>query len=342
MLNKDPPPSRLGVGAGRTVERRLLLTMAHWTKYALLSSSSVRSQSEVSSGSADVSAGARLAPCPVCRSRQFREKYVPIKQCCDCGLGMVNPLGEFPGEHETEEYFLRDYLPLHLASHEASIAERRAHIATVLRYFELPAAPKHLDVGCALGFMLEEAKAAGWNPAGVETSEFAARYAAQHTGCPVYAGTLQKAALPPESFDVVTLMDVIEHVPEPLELIAEIYRILRPGGVLLIVTPNFGSLFVRLYGRNAYGIWPDQHIVYFRPSTMARLLQSVGFSEVIAGSKDFYADNLRRLLRRNPAQSAEIKNAFGKQPALGKVRKVINRILMHTSLGDKLLALAQK
>ena len=176
----------------------------------------------------------------------------------------------------------------------------------------------------------------------METSEFAAYYAAQHTGCPVYAGTLQKAALPPESFDVVTLMDVIEHVPEPLELIAEVYRILRPGGVLLIVTPNFGSLFVRLYGRNAYGIWPDQHIVYFQPSTMARLLRSVGFGEVLAGSKDFYADNLRRLLRRNPAQSAEIKNAFGKQPALGKVRKMINRILMHTSLGDKLLALAQK
>ncbi|MFZ0773645.1 MAG: class I SAM-dependent methyltransferase [Candidatus Sulfotelmatobacter sp.] len=255
---------------------------------------------------------------------------------------MVNPLGEFPGEHETEEYFLRDYLPVVLASREASMGERRSHIATILQYFELPAAPKLLDVGCALGFMLEEAKGAGWNPVGVETSEFAARYAAQHTGCPVYAGTLQKAALPSESFDVVTLMDVIEHVPEPVELIAEIYRILRPGGVLLIVTPNFGSLFVRLYRLNAYGVWPDQHVVYFKPSTMARLLRKVGFAGVVAGSKDFYAENLRRLLRRDEAQSTEIKNAFGTRPGLGTVRGLINRILMHTCLGDKLLALAQK
>jgi 2-polyprenyl-3-methyl-5-hydroxy-6-metoxy-1,4-benzoquinol methylase len=255
---------------------------------------------------------------------------------------MVNPLGAFRGENETEEYFLRDYLPLHSASREASMEERRAHIATILRYFELPATPKLLDVGCALGFMLEAASAAGWSPVGVETSEFAARYAGQHTGCPVYAGTLQKAALPPESFDVVTLMDVIEHVPEPFELIAEIHRILRPGGVLLIVTPNFGSLFVRLYGLKAYGVWPDQHVVYFQPSTMTQLLQTVGFNRVVAGSKDFYADNLRRLLGRSRAQSAEIKNAFGKRSGLGKVRYFVNRVLIQTGLGDKLLALAQK
>lgn len=255
---------------------------------------------------------------------------------------MVNPVGEFPGEHETEEYFLRDYLPLVTASREASRAERRAHMATISDYFELPASPKLLDVGCALGFMLEEAKAAGWSPVGVETSEFAARYARQRTGCPVYAGTLQKAALAPESFDVVTLMDVIEHVPEPFELIAEIHRVLRPGGVLLIVTPNFGSLFVRLYGLKAYGVWPDQHVVYFQPSTVKRFLRTVGFNHVVAGSKDFYAENLRRLLLRNQAQSAEIKNAFEIRSGLGKVRQVVNRVLMRTSLGDKLLALAQK
>jgi 2-polyprenyl-3-methyl-5-hydroxy-6-metoxy-1,4-benzoquinol methylase len=255
---------------------------------------------------------------------------------------MVNPLGEFPGEYETEEYFLRDYLPLHLLSRDASMAERRSHIATILRYFDLPAAPRHLDVGCALGFMLEEAKAAGWNPVGVETSEFAARYAAQRTACTVYAGTLQKASLPSESFDVVTLMDVIEHVPDPVELIAEIYRILRPNGVLLIVTPNFGSFFVRLYGLHAYGMWPDQHVVYFRCSTMTRLLRKVGFKKVVAGSKDFYAENLRRFLRQNKRRSGEIKNAFGKPTGWGKIRKVVNGILMHLPVGDKLLVVAQK
>jgi hypothetical protein len=71
-------------------------------------------------------------------------------------------------------------------------------------------------------------------------------------------------------------------------------------------------------------------------------LRKVGFGRVVAGSKDFYADNLRRLLQRNRVQSAEIKNAFGKQTALGKLRHFVNRILMHIRLGDKLLAIAQK
>jgi 2-polyprenyl-3-methyl-5-hydroxy-6-metoxy-1,4-benzoquinol methylase len=210
---------------------------------------------------------------------------------------LVNPLGEFRGENETEEYFLNEYLPLHLANRENSLAERRTHISAIKRCFRLPDRPRHLDVGCALGSMLQESKMAGWDPIGVETSEFAAKYAAEHTRCPVYAGTLQKAAFSCESFDVVTLMDVIEHVPEPSELMNEIYRVLRPGGVVFIVTPNFASFFVWLYGPKAYAIWPDQHVIYFQPSTMTKFLRRVGFARTITGSKDFYGENLRRLLR---------------------------------------------
>jgi 2-polyprenyl-3-methyl-5-hydroxy-6-metoxy-1,4-benzoquinol methylase len=191
--------------------------------------------------------------------------------------------------------------------------------------------------------MLQEAKAAGWDPVGVETSEFAAKYAAEHTGCPVYAGTLEKAAFPSESFDVVTLTDVIEHVPEPVELMREIHRILRPGGVVFIVTPNFASLFVWLYGPKAYAVWPDQHVIYFQPSTMTKLLRGVGFVRTITGSKDFYGNNLARLLRREGAQAnVEIRATFGAHASLGKARQFANRVLMHIPVGDKLLAFAQK
>jgi SAM-dependent methyltransferase len=190
--------------------------------------------------------------------------------------------------------------------------------------------------------MLQEAKALGWDAVGVESSEFAARYAAEQTGCSVHSGTLQEAAFAKESFDVVTLMDVIEHVAEPRALMSEIHRILRPGGVLFVTTPNFGSFFVRLYGLKAYGVWPDQHVVYFQPSTISRLLQKVGFATVIAGSKDFYADNLNRLLRRDQAQPSQIKNAFGARSPLSGVRNLVNWMFMHVRLGDKLIAIAQK
>jgi 2-polyprenyl-3-methyl-5-hydroxy-6-metoxy-1,4-benzoquinol methylase len=284
-----------------------------------------------------------LRDCPLCGSREFRTVFEPIKRCCSCQLCFVNPLGDFRGENETPEYFLNEYLPVHTASLENSMAERRSHIAAIHSHFKLPARPRLLDVGCATGVMLEEAKAAGWDPVGVETSEFAAKYAAEKTGCPVYAGTLEQAAFPAESFDVVTLMDVIEHVPNPSELIKEIHRVLRPRGVLFIVTPNFGSFFVWLYGPKAYGVWPDQHVVYFQPSTIERLLRHVGFAEIITGTRDFYGDNLRRLLRRKKANAGlQIKAAFGVNGPVGHLRHLANQLLMHVPLGDKLIAFGQK
>jgi 2-polyprenyl-3-methyl-5-hydroxy-6-metoxy-1,4-benzoquinol methylase len=292
---------------------------------------------------ARMAANSSLRPCPLCGSQLFRPVFEPIKRCRGCGVSLVNPLGEFRGENETEEYFLNDYLRVHLANRENSLAERRAHISPIKWCFRLPDRPLHLDVGCALGSMLQESKVAGWDPIGVETSEFAGKYAAEHTGCPVYAGTLQKAAFSCESFDVVTMMDVIEHVPQPSELMSEIYRVLRPGGVVFIVTPNFASFFVWLYGPRAYAIWPDQHVIYFQPSTMTKLLRRAGFARTITGSKDFYGENLRRLLRRNGAQAdVEIKAAFGAQTSLGKLRRLANRVFMHVPLGDKLIAFAQK
>lgn len=255
---------------------------------------------------------------------------------------MVNPLVAFRGENETPDYFLSEYLPLHLANRENSLAERRAHIAAINRRFQLPVHPRHLDVGCALGFMLQEARSAGWDPVGVETSEFAARYAAEHTSCVVHAGTLQQAGFPSESFDVVTLMDVVEHVPDPKELVDEIYRVLRPGGILFIVTPNFGSFSVSLYGLEAYGVWPDQHVVYFQPRTISALLRKVGFSRVITESKDVYPDNLRRLLGRRRLPADGIKSAFGRRTSLVKVRDLINRFFACVQVGDKLIAFGQK
>ncbi|HZP63027.1 MAG TPA: class I SAM-dependent methyltransferase [Terriglobales bacterium] len=285
---------------------------------------------------------AALHPCPLCRSCDFKPLFGSIQRCRYCRLVQVNPITLYRGENETEEYFLHDYLKLHEANRENSLAERREHIRFMRRSFQLPASPRMLDVGCALGFMLQEANALGWHAEGVETSEFAARYAAERTGCRVHVGTLQRANLQPESFDVVTAMDVIEHIPEPLEFVQEVYRILRPGGVMFIVTPNFSSFFARLYGPSAYAVWPDQHVVYFDPSTISHLLRKAGFKQVKTGSKDFYAENLRRLFRRNGVPSSEIKGAFGKQRSLRVVRQFVNECFMHVRLGDKLLAVARK
>lgn len=284
-----------------------------------------------------------LRPCPLCNSRSSIPVFLSIRKCRDCGLRYVNPLGAYRGENETQEYFLNEYLPLHRNNWQNSVAERRAHLAMIGRFTSLPSHPRLLDVGCALGLMLREAKSAGWEATGVETSQFAADYAAEQTGCPVYCGTLQQAHFDADSFDVITLMDVIEHVPEPCELINEAYRVLCPGGVIFLVTPNFGSLFVRLLGARAYGIGPDEHVTCLQPSTMTRLLQKCGFTRTVTTTKDFYADNIRQLLGRSDKRTpADLKAAFGNSASLGALRKAANRILKHVPLGDKLIAMGVK
>jgi SAM-dependent methyltransferase len=191
--------------------------------------------------------------------------------------------------------------------------------------------------------MLQEADRGGWEAVGVETSDFAARYAEEMTGCKVHRGTLLDANFESGSFDVITLMDVIEHVPEPCALLDEVYRVLRPGGVTFLVTPNFGSFFVWLYGRYAYGIGPQEHVTYFRPSTMRTALRATGFRDITVGTKDFYADNRKRLLHGDSGDiPAAIKQSFGDRFSLRFLRRLGNRALMRVPIGDKLVGLAKK
>ena len=287
--------------------------------------------------------GLALRPCPLCGCAISKPVFEGIRKCAECGFRFVNPLGHFHGENETDDYFVNDYLALHKANWENSLQERRAHLTIIASYADLPAKPCLLDIGCALGFMLKEAKAAGWNATGVETSRFAARYGSEFSGCLVHHGTLHEAAFTPNSFDVITMMDVIEHVVEPRELVHEVYRLLRPGGVLFLITPNFNSLFVKLYGSNAYGIGPDEHANYFQPATIRRLLADSGFRDIKLTTKDVYAANLARLRGRIPSDhGASIKSIFNSHSRLSLLRRLGNHIFAHIHVGDKLIALARK
>ena len=100
--------------------------------------------------------------------------------------------------------------------------------------------PRLLDVGCSSGALLAVATDLGFSVAGVEPASKAAE-AAQRAGFEVFSGFLHEASYPDKTFDVVTLFEIIEHVSDPLVLIAECVRILKPGGVLVINTPNADS-----------------------------------------------------------------------------------------------------
>lgn len=136
-----------------------------------------------------------------------------------------------------------------------------------------------LDVGCSSGVFLAAARARGFDAQGVEPAARAAR-TAQAAGFRVFCGTLEAAAFEPGSFDAITILEVIEHLRDPVSLLRECRRVLKPGGVLAIGTGNAGSLTVRALGTG----WDYLHIArhgghisFFNPRSMRLLAQRCGF-----------------------------------------------------------------
>jgi len=132
-----------------------------------------------------------------------------------------------------------------------------------------------LDVGCALGDFLIEAKDAGWDVAGVEISHYAAQRARER-GLRVSAGRIEYLDLPAASFDVITLYDSIEHMTDPVATLAAVRRLLVPGGLVHLVTPNVGGLQSRALGRFWYHFKPGEHLFYFTPDTLRATLERSG------------------------------------------------------------------
>jgi SAM-dependent methyltransferase len=137
-----------------------------------------------------------------------------------------------------------------------------------------------LDVGCSTGALVMSALRDSVDAEGVEPAAKAAR-AAQAAGLKVHSGTLSEAAYQRESFQAVTLMEVIEHLRDPGELLREISRILLPGGILVIGTGNAASWTVMLMGERWDYFQVERyggHISFFTPHSLTCLAQRCGFS----------------------------------------------------------------
>jgi len=135
-----------------------------------------------------------------------------------------------------------------------------------------------LDVGCAHGYLLAAARSRGFDVHGVEPSPPAAAAAREELGAErIHEGMLGPEAFPGRVFDVITLIDVFEHVPDPAAFLSSVRERLAPGGVALLVLPNAASLVARVLG----GRWPHlagEHLFHWSPASFERFLTERGFS----------------------------------------------------------------
>lgn len=145
-----------------------------------------------------------------------------------------------------------------------------------------------LDVGAGVGTLMYVASQKGFKVEGVEVSTWASTFAKEEKGLNVVAGTLEDAQLETASFDVVVVNHVLEHVNNPLAMLAEIRRILKKDGLLVIGVPNIGSIMARLRGDRWASLRPKEHIWHFTPTTLKRLTSQAGFDEIYFEAKENY------------------------------------------------------
>lgn len=138
------------------------------------------------------------------------------------------------------------------------------------------AAGRLLDVGCATGLFLDGMRRLGWDVAGVEPDERAADYARGRFGLSIFPGRLEHAPYPAGSFDAITLWDVLEHVHDPRHTLADLARLLRPGGLLVLSLPNPDSLEARLLREHWLGWDLPRHLNLFRPRQLRAHLGQFG------------------------------------------------------------------
>lgn len=252
-------------------------------------------------------------PCPLCKGAAreviFTKKGFDLVRCGSCNLAY---LGKPPTSEELQKLYSFEAGYQTDFANESS-AEARFHTnAARVSYAALRqhrSGGKVLDVGCSAGFFLKEAHAHGWDAHGLEYSPDTAAVAARNPGLQIKSGALEDANYEAKSFDVVTLWDVIEHVPNPLQTMQGVHRVLHDDGLVAISTPNIDGLFPQLSYRVAERLdyWPHpeppHHLMQFSGQTLGLLLARSGFEIVATETKRIsltFTFDLKNLLRRSP------------------------------------------
>jgi SAM-dependent methyltransferase len=208
----------------------------------------------------------------------YRVRGFPIARCVVCGLGAtILPEGFDPTTIYDATYFQGGQDDGY-ADYKGSEEVLAQEFQSSLRHLRQAGASggKLFEVGCAYGFFLQQARER-FRVAGVELCTEAVEHC-QSRGLDVTHGVLSAEALRPHGpLDVAVMLDVIEHLERPDEVLALLAEHTRPGGHLLLTTGDWGALFSRLTGARWRLMTPPQHLWFFSVSNLTRLLEAVGF-----------------------------------------------------------------
>jgi 2-polyprenyl-3-methyl-5-hydroxy-6-metoxy-1,4-benzoquinol methylase len=222
--------------------------------------------------------------CPSCRKDRtipyLRTSEFNYVRCKNCGLVYQDPSPSFK-DLKTKVY-IEKYFEYELRN-EANFVNLMELNLRDLGFRELTALwgkkRKFLDIGCATGLLLHKMNRAGWIVEGVELTKRSAEYAKKKYKVKVHNKTVERAHFSSGAFEAIHLSHVIEHVPDPRATLKEIFRILKPCGYFVIVTPNVNSFQAKLFGKKWRSAHKD-HLTLFSSKTLGSILTETGFKVV--------------------------------------------------------------
>lgn len=238
---------------------------------------------------------AAVASCPLCgatrRQSEFFKHGIELVRCLDCdvryGAHIPAQLDDvyknaayaaYSKEDSQEHYdyrrqrFGRERVAL-LQAHCGELADKRL-----------------IDVGCGNGYFISVAKDYCGQTFGTEYSDRLRRFATEKTGLRVFSESLQD--LPETGFDIVTLFDVIEHIPDPHPFMRAVDSILNPGGHILIYTPNFDSFGIKAMGSYSSIIDPTEHVVLYTLPSLRVLAAQLGYEVIFTETAGLDIQNI--------------------------------------------------
>lgn len=218
--------------------------------------------------------GAVIAPKAYRITDYSAPRRLGIVKCGKCGLIYAAPQ---PPQNFVRNNYL-DMVDERYAEEETGRRLSARDIIGMLEKFEKKG--RLLDVGCATGFLLDEARRDGWETYGVELSKWAVSYAKEKlklTG--IFHGILKEARYPDDYFDAVIMKDTIEHLMDPMDILVEIRRVLKPDGIFCVNTPDIDSVMSKLLRAKWWGI-KQSHLYFFSRRTLYKILNASGFMPV--------------------------------------------------------------
>jgi 2-polyprenyl-3-methyl-5-hydroxy-6-metoxy-1,4-benzoquinol methylase len=220
----------------------------------------------------------QLETCPCCRSRSIVPAlewtsrlgdHFQTDDCKDCGHRFINPQPTFD---ELAPYYQNDYVGYQSVEDVAPI---EAATSRTLRHVTIHEGMRLMDYGCGSGSFLLQAQSLGAEVEGIEPSTYAAEVA-RKAGLTVHCGTVKDYPLPERGFDLITSNHVIEHVPDPIDVLHDLGKLLADDGYLWIAVPNAACPVSRRLGFRWHSADIPRHVHHFCPTSMEAAVKTAG------------------------------------------------------------------